>query len=190
MDQFNRNTYKKETLFQQFYHSCLGKVIILAVVGIILFIVAAMTVPTDEKMRFETNDNVHQCLQDNDSIKSDGIDEFFQNIGRTCSHADTTLTNREVYDAYKKYNKMEVYRHNIFATTYLRNTLNTQGVRVGIGVFGFVISTVRYTDLVLDIGPARGDYNKKLIPDVVIPDEYIGDNPNLKPYHYKGNPDD
>ena len=28
MEQFNQNTYKKPNLFQEFYHSCLGKVVI------------------------------------------------------------------------------------------------------------------------------------------------------------------
>ena len=39
-------------------------------------------------------------------------------------------------------------------------------------------------------GPVRGKYNERLIQDQVIPDTYLGDNPMLKPYHYKGNPDD
>lgn len=189
MDQFNRNTYKKETLFQQFYHSCLGKIIIAFVVGLILFIIAVITVPSEETMISETTDNIHQCLQDNDSIKNDALDEAFLNITRTFTTADTTLTNKEVYKAYKMYNTMEVYSHPAFSTSYLRSALHPQGVRVGIGIFGMVISTVRYSDLVLDLGPARGDYNQKLVPDIP-QDDYIGDNPNLKPYHYKGNPDD
>jgi len=189
MEQFNRDVYKKETLFQQFYHSCLGKIIILAVVSIILFVIGIMSVPSAEKMTRATDDNIQQCLQDNDSTKNDNIDEFFCNIARTLSQADTTLTNKEVYKAYKDFNTMEVYHHTAFATTYLRNYLHPQGVRVGIGVFGIVISTVRYSDLVLDLGPVRGNYNQKLIQDVVLPED-LGENPNLKPYHYKGNPDD
>ncbi len=189
MDQFNRNTYKKETLFQQFYHSCLGKIIIAFVVGLILFIIAVITVPGEEAMISETTDNIHQCLQANDSIKNDALDEAFLNISRTFSIADTTLTNKEVYAAYKQYNTMEIYSHPAFSSSYLRSALHPQGVRVGIGIFGIVISTVRYSDLVLDLGPARGDYNKKLMPEPV-PDDDLGDNPNLKPYHYKGNPDD
>lgn len=188
MDPINSNTYKKETLFQQFYHSCLGKIIILMAVGLILFIIGLLTVPSVDMMRTETTDNIHQCLQDNDSTKNDALDEAIANISRTFTTADTTLTNKEVYDAYKKYNMMEIYQHNAFSTAYLRNTLHPQGVRVGIGIFGMVISTVRYSDMVLDIGPARGDFNEKLI-DTPPADDYIGENPNLKPYHYQGNPD-
>jgi len=189
MEQFNRDVYKKETLFQQFYHSCLGKIIIFGATAFILFIIGVMTVPNNEMMVATTDDNIQQCLQDNDSTKNDNLDEFFCNISRTFSEADTTLTNQEVYKAYKDYNHMEVYRHAAFSTAHLRNYLHPQGVRVGIGVFGFVISTVRYSDLVLDLGPVRGDYNQKLIQDVVLPED-LGENPNLKPYHYKGNPDD
>ena len=96
MDQFNRDTYKKETLFQEFYHSCLGKIIILAVILLILFVVGVMTVPSDKMVVRETMDNIHQCLQDNDSINNDELDEDFANISRTFSEADTTLTNPEI----------------------------------------------------------------------------------------------
>jgi hypothetical protein len=41
----------------------------------------------------------------------------------------------------------------------------------------------------MNLGPVRGKYNQRLIQDVAVPDEYIGDNPNIKPYHYQGNPD-
>jgi hypothetical protein len=189
MDQFNRDTYKKETLFQEFYHSCLGKIIILAAIALILFIVAIITVPTEKKMLQATMDNIHQCLQDNDSINNDNLDEDFANVVRTYSEADTTLTNRELLKCFYEFNTLEVYDHTSFKTAYVRNTRHPQGVRVGIGVFGVVISTVNYEDLVLDLGPARGDYNERLVPPPA-QDEYFGDNPHLKPYHYKGNPDD
>ncbi|MBP3849247.1 MAG: hypothetical protein J6E43_00330 [Prevotella sp.] len=190
MEQFNRNTYKKQNLSQEFFHSCLGKIIILAVVGIILAITAIMTVPTEEFTMTETEDNVRQCLQDNDSIKGDIIDEMVWNIGRTFTQADSALDNKEVLEACWKYNKIETYRHTFYSTARIRNNTHTEGVRVGFGIFGIVISTVYYSDLVMNLGPVRGKYNQRLIQDVAVPDEYIGDNPNIKPYHYKGNPDD
>ena len=189
MDQFNRDVYKKETLAQQFFRSCLGKIIILAAILAVLTVIAVMTTPTDAQMEVYTEDNIHECLQDNQEAKNDAIDETFSNIRRTFTLADTTLTNREVYDAYKAYNTTEVYRHPAYCTTYLRNTAHPQGVRVGIGIFGLVISTIFYEDLVLDLGPVRGEFNEKLIQDQPIPDD-LGENPNLKPYHYRGNPDD
>ena len=189
MEQFNRDTYKKETVFQEFYHSCLGKIIILAVLALILFVVGVMTLPTEAAIQAEVYDNVHQCLQDNDSTKNDDLDEFFANIVRTFSEADTTLTNQEALKCYKHYNTVSVFNHTAFSTAYIFNTQNPQGVRVGIGVFGMVVSTLRYSDLVLDLGPVRGEYNERLVPAPAT-DEYFGDNPHLKPYHYKGNPDD
>ena len=117
------------------------------------------------------------------------IDEFFNNISRTFSQTDSTLTNKEVYDAFKRYNSLEVYQHAGYSTAYLHNAYHPEGVRIGIGVFGMVISTINYTDMVLDLGPARGKYNEKLI-DTPIPDLDLGENPALKPYHYKGNPED
>ncbi|MDE5570999.1 MAG: hypothetical protein K2M96_05765 [Prevotella sp.] len=190
MEQFNKNTYKKQNLSQEFYHSCLGKVIILAVISLILTIIAALTVPTEEVTRIETEGNIRQCLQDNDSIKGDIIDEMVWNIARTFSEPDSTLDNKELLEACWKHNKIETYSHTLFTTAYVRNNTHPEGARVGIGIFGTVVSTVYYTDLVLNLGAVRGKYNQRLIQDVVVPDEYIGDNPNLKPYHYKGNPDD
>lgn len=189
MEQFNRNTYKKQSIFEEFYHSCLGKAIILAILALLLGIVAIMSVPNESIMMVETEDNVRQCLQDNDSIKGDVIDEIVWNIGRTFSQADTTFDNKEVLEACWKYNKIETYNHTFYSTARIRNNTHTEGVRVGFGIFGIVISTVYYSDLVMNLGPVRGKYNQRLIQDVVVPDEYIGDNPNIKPYHYQGNPD-
>jgi len=189
MDQFNRNTYKKKTLFQEFYGSCLGKIIILGAILLVLFIVAIISVPSNEQMQLDTEDNIRQCLQDNDSIRLDTIDEVVGNISRTFTEADTTVNDKEIMEAYHKYNTVEVVDHTCFKIARVINNTHPQGVRVGWGIFGTVISTVYYEDLVLTTGPVRGDYNKKLIPDVIVPDEYVGENPNLKPYHYQGNPD-
>jgi hypothetical protein len=111
------------------------------------------------------------------------------NIDRTISTADTTLTNDALFDTFEEFNRLEVYKHPAYATVYLRNTLHPQGVRIGIGVFGMVISTVYFSDLVLDLGPARGEYNEPLVPAPSL-DEDFGENPHLTPYHYKGNPED
>ena len=91
MEQFNRNTYKKQGIFEEFYHSCLGKIIILAILALVLGIAANMSVPNETVTRTETEDNVRQCLQDNDSIKGDVIDEIVWNIGRTFTQADSAL---------------------------------------------------------------------------------------------------
>lgn len=188
MDQFNRDLYKKETLFQQFYHSCLGKIIILLGAGLALFVIALVTTPTEEQMAVYTEDNIHECLQDNEELRSDHLDEVFNNIGRTFSIADTTRTNKEVYDTYKRLNTIKVYPHAAYMTSYLHSSAHPEGIRVGIGVFGLVISTVRYDDILLDVGTVRGHYYEEHIKMQNIPED-LGDNPVLKPYHYKGDPD-
>lgn len=190
MEQFNQNIYKRPNILQEFFHSCLGKVVILAIIMLIMAIIAIMSVPSYEKTMRESEDNIRQCLQDNDSIKGDLIDEIVMNVGRTFSEADSTLDNKELLEACWAHNKLEIYRHTLYSTARVRNTTHPQGIRVGIGIFGKIFSTVCYSDLVLNLGPIRKKYNQRLIQDVVIPDNYIGDNPNLKPYHYKGNPDD
>ena len=189
MDQFNKNTYKKKSLFQEFYGSCLGKIIILAGFLLVLFIMAVISVPTDTVMLQETEDNIRQCLQDNDSIKGDIIDEMVSNINRTYSEADTTVNDKDIMDAYHKYNTLEVVDHTWYKMTRLINNTHPQGIRVGWGIFGTVISTVYYNDMVLTTGPVRGSYNKKLLQDPLVNDYDSTSNPNLQPYHYQGNPD-
>lgn len=189
MEQFNSNTYKKQTAWQQFYHSCLGKIIILGVFAIVLVIIAALSRPTDSMMQWQMNDNIHECLQASDSIQSDDIDDYVGNFGRIFTHADTTQTNPEQWKVYADLNKLEIYPHTLYRTARIINNLHPEGVRVGIGVFGIVIPTIKYSDLLMNTGAVRGDYNKRLIKDVAIPDDYVGENPNVQPYHYQGNPD-
>ena len=185
-----RGNYKKQTMTQQFYHSCLGKVIILIGAAIVLTIAGAFSIPSDSMMKWQTEDNNRECIQDNDSIRGDKIDEMVGNLRRIFTHADTTGFDREVWDTYHKLNRVEVHRHSVFATSRVYNNIHPSGVRVAIGIWGIVIPTVYYSDLLLNDGPVRGKANERLIQDTFVNDDYIGDNPNLKPYHYKGNPDD
>ena len=190
MDQFNRNTYKKESLFQAFYHSCLGKLVIIGVVALALLITAIMTVPTNEVMTAEMEDNIRQCIQANDSISGDLIDDVVNNANNMFTVADSTQDNKELMALYHKYNTLTIERHALYSLAILRNNFRPDGVRAGIGIFGLVIPTVYYSDLLLRTGVVRRDYNQKLLQDVPIDDQDLGENPNLNPYHYKGNPDD
>ena len=116
MDQFNRDTYKQETLFQSFYRSCMGKIIIIAAILLFLFVAAVVTRPDAETVLLGADENVQECIQDNDSTKYDELDEFFANIVRTFSEADTTLTNREAYRAFQKYNQKFITQSSNFYT--------------------------------------------------------------------------
>jgi hypothetical protein len=190
MDQFNSvnsDSYKKKNILQEFFHSCLGKIVIFLGVLLVLYIFAIITVPTKKMMLEEAFDNIQECLQDNDSIKADEIDEFINNISRTISVADTTKTNKEVLNTFLKYNTLIVYSHLGFKTVHIVNGIYPQGERIGIGLFQTVISTVNYNDLVVTTGAVRGDYNKQLNAPVEVPDSlYTGENPNVQPYHYQG----
>ena len=190
MDQFNSvnsDSYKKKNILQEFFHSCLGKIVIFLGVLLVLYIFAIITVPTKNMMLEEAFDNIQECLQDNDSIKADEIDEFINNISRTISVADTTKTNNEVLNTFLKYNTLIVYSHLGFKTVHIVNGIYPQGERIGIGLFQTVISTVNYNDLVVTTGAVRGDYNKQLNAPVEVPDSlYTGENPNVQPYHYQG----
>ena len=183
MEQFNPNTYKKQSTAQQFTGSCLGKIIICAAICIILLIVAALTRPSDSYMRWQMEDNITECIAASDSIESDIID------GRIFTHADSTDVNPELWETYRQLNKLEIYPHLLFKTARIINNIHPEGVRVGIGLFGIVIPTVKYSDLLMNTGAVRGDYNQKLI-NTPVPEMYTGDNPNIQPFHYKGNPDD
>ena len=191
MDQFNRNNYKKESLFQAFYHSCLGKLVILGVVALVLLIIGVITVPNDEVMMAEMEDNIRQCLQANDSIRGDLIDDVVNNASHMFTVADSTMYDKELLFTYHKYNDLRIYRHAFYSVARLHNNIHPEGVRVGLGVYGMVIPTVYYTDMLLRTGIVRRSYNEKLIPDTPpVEEEDLGENPNLNPYHYKGNPDD
>ena len=190
MEQFNPNTYKKQSTAQQFTGSCLGKIIICVAVILILLIVAALSRPSDSYMRWQMEDNIVECLEASDSIESDIIDDYVGNIGRVFTHADSTQVHKELLDVYKKLNKLEIYPHTFLKTAHIINNIHPEGIRVGVGIFGIVIPTVKYSDLLLNTGAVRGDYNKQLIRDQPVPDMYTGDNPNIQPFHYKGNPDD
>ena len=80
MKQSDRGTYQKDSVMQQFYRSCLGKVIILAVVSSLLLLIARLTVPGKEYMLGETTDNIRQCIEANINIPADKIAEEFIRI--------------------------------------------------------------------------------------------------------------
>ena len=184
MSQFNN---KNNSLTKEFTGSCLGKVIITSVVLFILFLLCVFTLPDEQMVHTETEDNVRQCLQENDSVHNDTFDEMLANISRSFSEADTTLDNRELVHTYHQFNRIEVYDHTFFRTAHIINYKHPQGVRVGIGIMGAVLSTIYFDDLVLNAGAVRGDYNEQLI-NPVIPEDDLNEI-TLQPYHYQGNPD-
>ena len=190
MDQTSNGGFKKtESPFQAFYHSCLGKLIILGGILILLFIVALMTKPTQEEMEMEMVDNILQCIEANDSIQGDDIDDQVNNLNSMFTRADTAKINKDLLKSLKKNNRLEIYNHSFFRTAYIINNIYPQGTRVGVGMFGVVYPTVIYKDLLLNVGPMQKDYKDGVIRSTVIKTHDLGTNPAVKPYHYQGDPD-
>lgn len=190
MDQTNNGSYKKqETAAEAFYHSCLGKLVILAAVLGILFILGVMTKPTNDEMEMEMVDNILQCIDANDSIRGDKIDDHVNNMSNVFSKVDTAQVNKDLRISLNKNNRMEIYNHSWFRTAYIFNNIHPEGVRVGWGMFGIVYPTVTYEDLLLNVGPMQKKYNDGIIRSTVIDTHDMGTNPNIKPYHYQGDPD-
>ena len=190
MDQTSNGNFKKnESPIQAFYHSCLGKIAILIGILILLFIVAIMTKPTQEEMEMEMVDNILQCIQANDSIQGDDIDDQVNNMNSVFSRADTAKINKELLTSLKKNNKLEIYNHSFFRTAYIINNIHPAGVRVGVGMFSVVYPTVLYKDLLLNVGPMQKKYKDGVIRTGTINTHDLGTNPAVKPYHYQGDPD-
>ena len=189
MDQTSTGGFKKnESPFQAFYHSCLGKLAILGGILILLFIVALMTKPTQEEMEMEMVDNILQCIQANDSIQGDDIDDQVNNLNNMFSKADTAKIHKDLLKSLKKNNRLEIYNHSFFRTAYIINNIYPQGTRVGIGMYGVVYPTVLYKDLLLNVGPMQKKYKDGVIRTGAVPTD-LGVNPPVKAYHYQGDPD-
>ena len=183
MDQFNRNVYKRQGIFDEFTGSCLGKLIIMAVFILGFCVLAIISVPSENEMFAETEDNIRQCIQENDSIQGDQLDDAIGNVLHMFTSADTTALDNELMANFDKYNKLEIYRHNLFATAYVHNNFRPEGTRVGFGFLGFVIPTVNFNDFLLRVGPIHRDYGDGVIRQTIqYGSDYMGDNPHLKPY--------
>jgi len=163
MQQTNRGNYRtKETLAQQFWHRCFGKLTIFAGINAVLLVIGNMTIPDEETMMAEMDDNIRQCIEANDSIKNDWIDDAVNNIGYIFTTADS-IPNQEIIDNFNACNKLEYYRHSFYATTLLHNNFKPEGIRVGIGIFGVVIPTVNFNDFLFRLGPMHRGYDQKVI---------------------------
>ena len=190
MDQTSNGSFKQnESPLQAFYHSCLGKLAILIGILILLFIVGIMTKPTQEEMEMEMVDNILQCIQANDSIQGDDIDDQVNNMNSVFSRADTAKINKELLTSLKKNNKLEIYNHSFFRTAYIINNIHPAGVRVRIRLFIVVDPTVLYKDPLLNVGPMQQKYKDGVIRTGTINNHDLGTNPAVKPYHYQGDPD-
>ena len=170
MEPTNRSTYKRQNMSAEFTNSCLGKIIILAVIAVILLIVAISTVPSDEEMRVQMEDNIRECIQDNYEKRCDPVDEVFNNIRRPFTEADTTFNDKEILEIFNRNNRIEVNRHMLFSICRLYNNVHTDGLLEGIGIFSIIIPFLNYDDFVMTEGNVRGKNNDRIMKDTAIPE--------------------
>ena len=82
MYQADRGNYRtKESMGKVFMHSCLGRLLIFVAFIFVMLFIAHFTTPTEKEMAEEMEDNIMQCLEENDSIKGDPIDDYVHNLG-------------------------------------------------------------------------------------------------------------
>ena len=186
----NTNFKTNQSFTQEFTRSCLGRIIIAGVILLVALIVAYFTAPKEADMNLEMTDNIMQCLEANSETKGDVVDDVVHDLAFIFTTADTTMIPQDMLKTYYAHNRLESYRHTFFSTTYIHNNMHPEGTRVGVGVFGLIIPTVLYKDILLDVGPIHKGYEQKLHQDVVIDDDDLGENPNITEFHYKRNPED
>lgn len=177
MQQKDKSTYKKESFGELFYHSCLGKFIILAVIMAAGLTIAHISVPSEDDMLYYTADGISQCIEENKLAKSDKIDDWVRNFTAIFTNCDSATITNNLKD-FDKYNRIEVYKHAFYSTARVHSNFHPEGARVSIGIFGMVIPTVSYGDIVMTVGPVRKEYNQKII-EANYDDEYFGTNPDL-----------
>jgi hypothetical protein len=180
---------KQETVGQAFSHSCLGRLVIMAAIMLAIVALAIMSKPSEKEMEKETIDNIMQCIQANDSIRGDKIDDTVNNLTNAFTKADTAKVNIELRKAYFQHNRIEVYNHIGLRTAYVFNNVHPEGVRVGFGIFGLVFPTVTYEDLLLNVDPIQREYKDGVIQVEEVPAQDLGSNPNITEFHYEDDPD-
>ena len=188
---YNKNDYRTNgSLLHSLTHSCLGRICISAAIMAVILVIAHFNVPDEETMTIEIEDDIRQCILANDSISTDDIDDAVNNVGYIFTSADSAEFNDELWVLFNKYNKLEYFKHYFYSTMRVRNNFQPEGNRVGIGIFGVVIPTVSYKDFLLNIAPIHKGYDGKIIKSIEYIEQDLGENPNIKEYHFKGSEED
>ena len=181
----NTNFKTNQSFTQEFTRSCMGRIVITGVILLVALLLAYFTAPKESDMNLEMSDNIMQCLEVNSESKGDAVDDYVHNLAFIFTTADSTMIPKDVLDTYYKYNRLESYRHTFFSTSYIHNNMHPEGTRIGIGIFGIIIPTVLYEDILLEVGPVHKGYEQKL-NQTIIEEPDLGVNPNITEFHYKG----
>ena len=168
MYQSDRGSYRNEQTFSNFlFHSCLGKLIILAAVLVILGIIAFLTNPSEQTMRSKMVDNIRQVIEAPDSTHHDWMDDVVNNVGYAFTEAGPTV-NKELLNSFNRFNRMEYHDYGIYSTMVLFNNFQVTGTNCGVGIFGLVIPTVTYDELLLHAQPIhQNDYDEPVLGDSI-----------------------
>jgi hypothetical protein len=173
----NQNYRTQESMSSMFLNSCLGKIVILLVILGIVALAAHLTRPSEETMRTEILDDIRQCIESPDSVSTDWLDDAVANVGYAFTNADSVV-NYELLATFNRYNRLVYYKHPLYSSMHVFNNFHSEGIRCGIGIFGLVIPTINFNDLLLRVGPIRKDYNNKILEDTG-DTEYFGSTPDL-----------
>ena len=71
----------EKNFIQRLLSSKSGRIVFISGVILIVLLLVFMSAPTKKEMIREVNDNVMQCLEDNNRYKGDAIDDFVHNLG-------------------------------------------------------------------------------------------------------------
>ena len=123
----------EKNFIQRLLSSKSGRIVFISGVILIVLLLVFMSAPTKKEMIREVNDNVMQCLEDNNRYKGDAIDDFVHNLGYAFTEADTAAIVPEILETYQKYNQLEAHRHLFYSTAYIHNNTHPEGTRVAIG---------------------------------------------------------
>ena len=81
----------EKNFIQRLLSSKSGRIVFISGVILIVLLLVFMSAPTKKEMIREVNDNVMQCLEDNNRYKGDAIDDFVHNLGYAFTEADTAV---------------------------------------------------------------------------------------------------
>lgn len=176
----NQDTFnKRESAWQQFHQSCLGRIVILSAIILLLMFVAIVTRPSEEKMKRETRDNIMELIHDNDSTRQDQVENTFANMAYIFTSHDT-LDKDTMWATFEKYNSLEYRSHTLFSEMRLHNTIHVMGVNCAVGVLGMVIPTIDYDDLLMWADIMKKEYRQQqVITNEPVEDYYFGEDPDL-----------
>jgi hypothetical protein len=179
MYQSDRGGYRtNESFFGMIWNSCLGKTVILLLILGLIALIACITRPSEQHMREEMMDNIRQCIERNDSLQTDALDDAIANIGYIFTSADSVV-NQELMANFKRYNRLEFYDHTFYSVMRVYNNFHIDGLRCCLGIFGVVIPTINFKDLLLRDGPIQTDEGGIRTIELDSAEPYFGETPDL-----------